>query len=163
MITFFFFLYSLYYFTLCHEIINQKSDYITINNMSDIENIVNANLTNKITNKYENEFDLFNEIQEISLNHINKLTKYKKYYDFINGLSYSFSLSDSPSKNINYLNSKTQILLDDCTHFHSVQIKHLKENKHLLICINKNFSLISIYNISESNFNYLSSIKLNLV
>ena len=162
MITFFFFLYSLYYFTLCHEIINQKSDYITINNMSDIENIVNANLTNKITNKYENEFDLFNEIQEISLNHINKLTKYKKYYDFINGLSYSFSLSDSPSKNINYLNSKTQILLDDCTHFHSVQIKHLKENKHLLICINKNFSLISIYNISESNFNYLSSIKLNL-
>ena len=162
MITFFFFLYSLYYFTLCHEKINQKSDYITINNMSDIENIVNANLTNKIIDKYENEFDLFNEIQEISLNHINKLTKYKKYYDFINGLSYSFSLSESPSKNINYLNSKTKILLDDCTHFHSVQIKHLKENKHLLICINKNFSLISIYNISESNFNYLSSIKLNL-
>ena len=162
MISFFYFLYSFYYFTLCHEITYQKSDYTTINNMSDIENIVNANLTNKITKIYENEFYLFNEIQEISLNHINKLTKYQNYYDFINGLSYSFSLSDSPSKIINYLNSKTQILLDDCTHFHSVQIKHLKENKHLLICINKNFSLISIYNISESNFNYLSSIKLNL-
>ena len=163
MISFFYFLFSLYYFTLCYEITNQKKlDYISINNMSDIENVVNDNLTNKIKNIYEKEYYLFNEIQEISLNHINKLTKYKKYYDFINGLSYSFSLSDNPSKTINYLNSKNQIIVDDCSYFHSVQIKHLKENKHLLICINKNFSLISFYNISESNFNYLSSVKLNI-
>ena len=109
MISFFYFLFSLYYFTLCYEITNQKKlDYISINNMSDIENVVNDNLTNKIKNIYEKEYYLFNEIQEISLNHINKLTKYKKYYDFINGLSYSFSLSDNPSKTINYLNSKNQ-------------------------------------------------------
>ena len=49
MISFFYFLFSLYYFTLCYEITNQKKlDYISINNMSDIENVVNDNLTNKI-------------------------------------------------------------------------------------------------------------------
>ena len=152
-----------YYYTFCQDLNINESKYINIDNMNDIENIIEGNLTEKKKkNIYENELELFNQIEESSQKHIEKLSRYMNYYEFIKGLSYSFPLLKEPSKNISYLNPKKSIYLNECKFFHSVQIKHLKEKQHLLICINQNISSISIYNVTSLKINYLSSIKLSL-
>ena len=163
-ISIFYFLFLLcYYYTFCQDLNINESKYINIDNMNDIENIIEGNLTEKKKkNIYENELELFNQIEESSQKHIEKLSRYMNYYDFIKGLSYSFPLLKEPSKNISYLNPKKSIYLNECKFFHSVQIKHLKEKQHLLICINQNISSISIYNVTSLKINYLSSIKLSL-
>ena len=163
-ISIFYFLFLLcYYYTFCHDLNINESKYINIDNMNDIENIIEGNLAKKKKkNIYENELELFNQIEESSQKHIEKLSRYMNYYDFIKGLSYSFPLLKEPSKNISYLNPKKSIYLNECKFFHSVQIKHLKEKQHLLICINQNISSISIYNVTSLKINYLSSIKLSL-